>query len=353
MENIQKALRVLRLPDSAAIFNGLITDKTSRIIVQKRTHDFTKLVKGKPTITDVYEIVESTVPFTIYSFNFLNFYLHGFNHDLINEDPANYVFEKPMEIGTVNLGAFAGYTYWYPGSFCRITPSNTGFNFDVKSSLGMNTTTTGFPEPSGGLNPKITITRLEYVKTKTKTSGPTKSYPSYTKSELLSAMNLTEDQLMEATKITYKISAIDSNSRITSTGTDVEYSVTEDGTITAKGIVYFNGIPSTEIEEGKLLTSYGKTHPGFVVRWRLYNGESTSVGYGSTWLKQLTSLEDTTIKIVAGDKVEFNETTKTLTYNKNLPADIWFTFEELPAQGKNWGGESIYEIDTIAGLIIQ
>ena len=38
---------------------------------------------------------------------------------------------------------------------------------------------------------------------------------------------------------------------------------------------------------------------------------------------------------------------------KNLPADIWFTFEELPAQGKNWGGESIYEIDTIAGLIIQ
>ena len=353
MENIQKALRVLRLPDSAAIFNGLVTDKTSRIIVQKRTHDFTKLVKGKPTITDVYEIVESTVPFTVYSFNFLNFYLHGYNHDLINEDPSNYVFEKPMTIGTPTLGAFAGYTYWYPGSFCKITPSSTGFDFDVKLSLGMNTTTTGLPEPTGGTNPKITITCLEYVKTKTKTTGPSKSYPAYTKSDLLASMNLSEDQLMESLRTTYKIGAVDSNSRITSTGADVEYTVAENGTITAKGIVYFNGIPSTEIEEGQLITSYGKTHPGFVVRWRLYNGESTSVAYGSTWLKQLLSSEDTTINIVAGDKVSFNEVTKTLTYNKNLPADIWFTFEELPAQGKNWVGESIYELDAFAGLIIQ
>ena len=252
MENIQKALQVLRLPDSAAIFNGLITDKTSRIIVQKRTHDFTKLVKGKPTITDVYEIVESTVPFTVYSFNFLNFYLHGFNHDLINEDPANYVFEKPMTIGTPTLGAFAGYTYWYPGSFCKITPSSTGFNFDVKATLGMNTTTTGLPESTGGTNPKITITRLEYVKTKTRTTGPSKSYPAYSRSDLLSAMNTTEDQLMESLRTTYKISPVDSNTRITSTGTDVEYTIAENGSITAKGIVYFNGIPSKDIEEGKL-----------------------------------------------------------------------------------------------------
>ena len=353
MENIQKALQVLRLPDSAAIFNGLITDKISRIIVQKRTHDFTKLVKGKPTITDVYEIVESTVPFTVYSFNFLNFYLHGFNHDLINEDPANYVFEKPMTIGTPTLGAFAGYTYWYPGSFCKITPSSTGFNFDVKATLGMNTTTTGLPESTGGTNPKMTITRLEYVKTKTRTTGPSKSYPAYSRSDLLSAMNTTEDQLMESLRTTYKISPVDSNTRITSTGTDVEYSINTDGSITAKGIVYFNGIPSKDIEEGKLLTSYNKTHPGFVTRWRLYNGESTSIAYGSTWLKQLSSEEDTTIRIVAGEKVLFDEATKTLTYDKNLPADIWFTFEELPAQGKNWGGESIYEIDSAAGLIIQ
>jgi len=139
----------------------------------------------------------------------------------------------------------------------------------------------------------------------------------------------------------YKIQPQPTPNHIVNTSVEAVFTPEGDDFI-ADAIVYYNGISTDEKRPSGMITSYNKPYPGHVVRWRLYDDIVTEPIYGSSAVIQFNSLQDDRIRIVAGDSTSYNATTKTLTYNRESGATLWVTFEEAPAQGKNWGNESMY-----------
>ena len=324
MENISKALRVAELPDSFATYNGRFTSKLSTILVEKKIHDFTKRVKGQPTITSTFEFRPTSSFITGYAFNLLSDYIHDFDYDVVDDS----TLFRAHAVSTATQGPFAGQTYW--NGFKKVLLERGRITH--LSNPFKNTTFTGYPEPTGGLNPSMTILREEYVKT---TSGlstrPSKSYPSYTMNDILAKTGLTFDELCEKLATVFIVETdLSPDQYVLSVGAEVEIT---DNTYT--GNVYYNGINTKDFKPSGLITSYGKTYPGHVTRWILYNGAINIESYGATWMLQESSSAVNDIKVVEGDEFSWNSETRTLTYNKNLSADLHFQYEELPAQGKN------------------
>ena len=325
MENITKALRVSQLPDSFAQYNGRFTYKTSGFIVEKKIHDFTKRVKGQPTITSTFEVRSSNNRVTGYAFNLLSDFIHDNGYDVVADD---LLYKPHMDNLSNDLGAFPGKVYWIGFGEMRLEKGK----FTHIRNPFKNTTTTGLPEPTGGVNPSITILREEYVKTASGLSTrPSKSYPSYTKSDILAKTGLTFEEFCEVYANVFTVQTdVSSNTYVLSVGVDVE----TDG-LTYQGSVYYNGINTKDFKPSGLITSYDKTYPGHVTRWILYNGKINVESYGATALIQDASSAINDIKVVEGDEFSWNSETRTLTYNKNFPAELHFQYEELPAQGKN------------------
>jgi len=342
MQNLEKTLQLLQLPSTAGVFNGLTGVTTTRNIVNKVLNDFTKMVNGKPTVTSTFEIVESkTSTNKTYVLNYLNM-MSQFGLTVVNEDSNNFTMDKPRSWVTINAGPFSGYTYWNPGQTLNIKPNDTFYTLDLISDMGMNTLPTGYPEPTNGENPLVTIRKEVYVKTSTFFSTrPSVSYPKYGLQQLCTMMNTTVEELKYAVRISHSLTSVDIAKRIANTAVEGTFN-NENETLLGKINVYYNGIDTSVSKPSGLLTSYDKTYPGHVVRWKLYNGVVNDSVYGSSVTIKFSSIEDSTINIVAGENVSYDAITKTLTYNKNKEAILWASFEELPAQGKNWGGEALY-----------
>jgi hypothetical protein len=139
---------------------------------------------------------------------------------------------------------------------------------------------------------------------------------------------------------------LDPSTHITSTSTEIVVSGNQ-----YKGITYYNGLDASVNPPSGLITSYNKTYPGHVQRWILKqwdeNGEPVLSGngyLGQAWMKQLQRSDDSTMTVVAGAVTSYDEATKTLTYNSAYATELWYAFEELPAAGKNWGGETIIKL---------
>ena len=344
MQDLDKTLRTLHLPSSAAAFDGLTGVTTTRTIVNKVLNDLTKMVNGKPTVTSTFEVVETkTAANKIYTLNYLNM-MGQFGLIVTNDDVNNFVMSKPRTWATINAGPFSGQTYWYPEQTIIIKPTNAFYTLDLITDLGMNSTTTGYPDPSNGEDPLVTIRKEIYVKTSTfYSSKPSISYPKYGLKTLCSLMNTTPDELKYATRMSCALTTVDTNKRIANTSVEGIFSQVLDTTNIEGNIhVYYNGIDTSISKPSGLLTSYDKTYPGHVVRWRLYNGVVKDAVYGSSVTIKFDSSENNTINIVAGVSASYDIPTRTLTYDKSKEAILWATFEELPAQGKNWGGEALY-----------
>jgi hypothetical protein len=133
--------------------------------------------------------------------------------------------------------------------------------------------------------------------------------------------------------------------RITSTSTEIIVNGNQ-----YKGVTYYNGIDASISRPTGQITSYGKSYPGHVQRWFLkqWNQDGTvatgSGSYGQVLTVQFASGDDSTINLVAGNSNSYNSVTKTLTYDASKLNELWYTFEELPAQGKNWTGETIIKL---------
>ena len=112
MQDLDKTLRTLHLPSSAAAFDGLTGVTTTRTIVNKVLNDLTKMVNGKPTVTSTFEVVETkTAANKIYTLNYLNM-MGQFGLIVTNDDVNNFVMSKPRTWATINVGPFSGQTYW-------------------------------------------------------------------------------------------------------------------------------------------------------------------------------------------------------------------------------------------------
>lgn len=154
------------------------------------------------------------------------------------------------------------------------------------------------------------------------------------------------EQLEEETATETYCSVLNSDTHITSTSTEIVVSGDK-----YKGITYYSGVDAAVSKPSGKITSYNKQYPGHVNRWILKQwdaeGQPITIGMGvlgQVWMRQMASNEDSEITVIAGGRTEYDDATKTLTYDSTLPTELWYSFEELPAQGKNWGGETIIKL---------
>lgn len=132
---------------------------------------------------------------------------------------------------------------------------------------------------------------------------------------------------------------------ITSTSTEI---------ITAgnvyKGITYYSGVDASITKPSGKITSYNKPYPGHVQRWLIkqWNQDGTvaqgTSSRGEVLMVTFQSSDNSSVVIVPGSKTEYNAASNTITYDASNITELWYQFEELPAQGKNWSGETIVKL---------
>ena len=343
MSNITKALETLLLPTEMGVYDGLLTSPISKRIVLERTTDFTKRIGTRPTITDVWKVESQPMSSTnFYALNMLRFRLDD-NGVIVDTNPDNFIIEKERAVITITVGPFAGYTYWYPSRKTIIKPNSDGSEYIVETitDIGKNTTRTGYPEPTNGVNPLVSITQRDIIITTTKTSSATKQTDKPLL-EILQGLNVTYEDLKTLMTSTAFIKKADTNTRITNTSVEGIFTTVTPGVTKVNAKVYYNGIDTEVKKPSGMITSYNKTYPGHVVRYRLYDTIINEPNYGASAVATFDSSINDEITIVQGTTPGYDATTKTLTFNPEEGATLWVTFEELPAQGKNWGNEAIY-----------
>lgn len=345
MENTTKALELLNLPVELSPVNGQITTVTKNKIVINKTYDFLRFGSKamlpqnvKYTITSKSEVeinanaintidsfqTQSVELFGAYAYNLLANYIHGFGYSL--QSPTQLVDNQSnntMSISSTSNG-------W--DLVCTVTPfiENTanpklrGDAYDLYI-----TTITG----QASRKPDGTLTIIKENKTTSKARSN-----SVTKNEL-EAIGLSVQEIMDMTPRTFNVSTVNSDTHVTSMAMDIE----KEGDV-LKGVVYINGIKSSDIHYTSLMASYNKLFPDFVFRWMLYNGQNNSMTTGATWLKQYNSSDDNSIIVKNGSVFAVNG--NEVTYNSAIDADLVAYMECLPAQGKNENVAAIIDLAT-------
>lgn len=357
-DNPSNAATLLNVPQEFVKYNGQIQKKIQYNLTEYRTIDFTnvdtingKLVKKVDT-TYTYSSVPTSQDFGAYGLNILSSYIHSFGYSVISDSELN----KPAFWGTTPTGPFMGESYYFGWSNVNIIPVSGGYNYEVTSYPYMNTEANGLPAITPWINIKqvtTTITgsvsisqprfQVKITNVRTNTAKPTNV--KYTKEKLEKQSKLTEAKISEMTKTVFQIFSTSGNQFSNSTGTRIN----KNGS-TYSGQVFFNGQDAKTINFKSLMAPWKLNLNSYVTRWHLYNGSVNNSVYGSTFTKQMTENELTDITIIAGSSFSYNASTNTLTYDANKPAELWFQYELLPAQGKSPSWES--RINLATGEII-
>jgi hypothetical protein len=368
MQNIEKALELLNVPAELSMFNGQLQKKTTYQIVETITTDRTNVevttdpVTGKQTARRVTKITReyASAPSRIekfggYGLNVISGWINGFGYDYVgvNAEGKDELF-RDEEDKLVTEGDFAGQTFHFNWVRIPLIKTDSGAIMEFIWDQGRNTNSAGFPI-ANELDFPVTIQRIQKVisgtvsikangtytvsNVSTTTSRPTSV--SVTKGYLLQNMSVDENELAEMCKVVFEVKDQDDETHVENLACDIV--VTGDK---VKGDVYINGIDSENIPYTTLIASMGLKFPQFVQRWHLYNGVVNNSVYGSTVTIQLSASESNEIQVVAGDSFSWNPTTKVLTYDQSKPADLWYTFECLPAQGKNEGAQVAIDLKT-------
>lgn len=368
MENLQKAIELLNIPDELGIFNGQLQKKITPQILETVTTDFTNVevtvnpTTGKKTarrvqkVTKEYSVINKEEKFGGYALNTISSWMNAFNYEYLgeNNEGVHQLFSPEFQ-STVKVGPFAGQTYNFNWSKIDLIKTETGANLDFMWDQGINTDSQGNPI-ANELDSRVIIQRRNRVITgsisikstgeftvsnvRTTTSRPNTA--SVTKGYLLAAMNIEELDLAEMLKVRFEVKDQPHETHVENIGC----SITVNGNL-FKGDVFINGIDSEQIPYTTLTASMGLKFPNFVQRWHLYNGDINDLVYGSTDTITFGASESNDITVIAGDSFSYDATTKTLTYDQSKPAELWFQFECLPAQGKNEGWTIAIDLKTL------
>jgi hypothetical protein len=332
MQNVEKSLRLLNLPSEMAAINGQINTRVTKSLVEICVRDHTQMVRNEqtgkfePTVTSQFVVESTTSLFGMYPLNLAANHLNWSGFELVGFEGGVFTMYRPFEEITLPDGTES----WIGWSEIKVAPTAEGYDYNFYYEQGYNSY---FGEKFAH-DENVTwrsILRKTYIKT-TSTPNPTrfiKSYPRYTIAQLKEKTGMNEYQIAEAFATTWKIEAKDSNTHCLNIASDI---VINENTFS--GEAYVNGILPKDINYRSLISSYGKTLPGMVGRWKLYNDEfnkSTDV-FGAAW-HIVMPVDDNTITLEKGSTVEYNSETKVLTYPDN--SKLIFDFEFLPAQGKN------------------
>lgn len=370
--DLNKTLSNLELPDYLGSFDGLIYKQLSKSFHLEITYDFTKKVidpitkKSSATITKklVFQEKESPTLSKIYALNWINFRFNNnrFAQIELDELTGNAKFEHGLEQVVLELGPKAGETVWYNAVSAEFIDSlDAEKHIKIKTSLGVNSIdgiTTDVINPlvslktvqkiiTGTVKTTVSVNRTTGERTFNTVVTNIKELVKNVKNtnlylnEIKELTGLTEQELMDLNSTTYFITPAPSDNHITNTSVEAVFTPDGDDLI-ADAVVYYNGISTDVKRPSGMITSYDKQYPGHVVRWKLYDGVVNESIYGSSATIQFNSLQDDKIRIVAGNETKYDAVNKVLTFNVEDGATLWCSFEESPAQGKNWSNEAIY-----------
>jgi hypothetical protein len=349
MSNTQKAIEILAIPQECSSFEGQVQTKTTRVLKIYEVADFTS---GKKQMYYEFEFSEKNELFGAYPFNLISNYLYYYAHNIVEIREGYMETLKPSSTFTINAGPMSGKTYYNGWQKTKISPNTkgNGYSFDVITEPWVNTNPDGTPADMTNPLP-LPGTCFKYARTKTKTSTGaisiwTSKYPvtqNLRRSDILNIIKMTELEYSSKVSLTFNIVSVSNKTHITSMCMDV----VDIDTNKKKGIFYINGEDTQTVSPSGLVTSYGKSYPGYIFQWRLYNGDEQGV-YGCTLYKQFAPSEDNTITIIPGGTNSYDATTKTLSYNVSRPevAKVLAYAEFLPAQGKNENIGRMYNLET-------
>jgi len=363
MQDINKTLRLLNLPSEMGAMNGQINKRTVKTLVENRIHDFTKMVKNpttgkmEATKTSTFTIETTMSLFGAYSLNMAANHIHWGGFDVVDMSDGAFTMYRPSKEIDLPYEADASGNIvkretplkgWVGWAEIRVIPTAKGHDYNFYWEQGDNVTRTGLPIEHDVNVMTRSILRREYIKTATfdgvASKKFNKSYPVYTVAQLLAATGMNEHQLAEAFGHVWHVEPKSSETHCLNIASDII--MVDDNTV--KGEAYINGVLSSEIDYTSLISSYGKNLPDFVCRYKLYNEKFTKAGdnvFGTAWYKYFAPGQDTSLNIVLGEEVNYNEETNTLTYP--VDSKLVFDFEFLPAQGKNETVGACLDLDTM------
>ena len=379
MENISKSIELLNIPEALGIFNGQLQKKITPQILETVTTDYTNVevtvnqTTGKKTakrvvkVTKEYSVTVKEEKFGGYGLNTISSWINGFGYEYLgeNNEGVHELFSAEFE-GITPVGPFKGNKYRFNWSKIDLTKTETGANLDFMWDQGINVNPDGTPIANEA-DSKIVIQRRnkiisgsisikatgEYTVSNVRTSVSKPTTTSVTKGYLLGAMETEELDLAEMLKVRYVVQDQPHETHVENLACDITVEVINGipdlvySKIKVKGDVFINGIDSENIPYTTLTASMGLKFPNFVQRWHLYNGEVNDAVYGSTDTITFGASESNEITVVAGDSFSWDVATKTLTYDQSKPAELWFQFECLPAQGKNEGWTIAIDLKTL------
>lgn len=129
-----------------------------------------------------------------------------------------------------------------------------------------------------------------------------------------------------------------------------------------KGEIFVNGINIDNINEGALITSFGKTGMSFTPRWKFLNGCAKGDGndhpvplneYGNAGtcdaIQGTNSPAFLSVNVIADTQFSYEQgdglgNGDVFYYDSSKPFWLWFQAESYQAQGKNEGSDSFYDI---------
>lgn len=345
MQDLQKALELHFLPESMWWADGCKTSSKQRTIVEKR------IMRKPGKFETSYHVIEKDSPSgSIYALSQIRALFHAAHNEYAQVSDGAFTIGHPRFSFTPDAGPFSGMEFWSPALDVHVTRTDTGCIMEYVGEPYQNTVVGGLPEPTMGLNPKISITREDYSP-----SGKllARTSVTYTQQELAAKTGMSDDDVRLNMAHVWTYVKKDPDTHVNNTSAD--FVVMDDGAL--QGLYYINGIPYHAQPNYKTMkVNYMKSgqfanHPPFVERWVLDNpGEETIPGsynpMGFAWRIQREAGTLPAIRTVGGTKAALDG--DTLTYNESKPAILWYQTEEYPAQGKNWGAECY--MDLIAGI---
>lgn len=186
-------------------------------------------------------------------------------------------------------------------------------------------------------NPPVSVSLVTDVLAASGQTFTTKTNGYILRDQLLKLLNKTQEQLEWELRMTYLNEKVNPKTHITSTSAEIVW-VADAG----KLVLYYNGFDVASNPPTGKITSYGKPYPGVSYQIRLFNGIVNDNVYGTTLTKRFTNTEQKTFTLKAGSAYSFNSNTNTITYNDDVPMEIWGVGVEGVENGKTWQLECEY-----------
>ena len=352
MSDLQKALEVLELPEELGQYDGQIQTRTERKAWIYEVTD----ISSSPT--RVYYTIgydnEKVDRFGLYPLNYIANAIHamGFVYEGINEDNVA-TLTKPAKFVTSPDGGYAGKSVYYVWSQMKVSEDGIDFLYEP-----YETTWKGVVDDMK--DPMIRIGYKARIVRKGVDGNPAVVWTSrhaitpkrrIRQAEFLQMIGIPMEEFIQNTRYTFNRVATDPETHINNIAMDIEnLSDTQ-----IKSVFYINGQDAQTFDYKTLINSFNQTYGGYAWQYRLHNGPSITPEnpYGSTLNVGININADSTINVVPGTTNSWNATTRTITYNPDLPYDaqVLACMEFLPANGKNEATGRWYGLEKQGNLL--